>query len=95
MRRPIFMVLPIVLSVAAGAADAQYGTPGGLSADPKTRCAQLIEFWLLHGGAKGEGSGGADVPRKSAEVDCEAGRYDRGVKTMEDLLRRNGYTIRP
>jgi hypothetical protein len=63
--------------------------------DPKARCAQLVEFWLRHGGAKGEGSGGSDIDRKAAEVDCAAGRYERGIKTMEELLRRNGYTVPP
>ena len=63
--------------------------------DPKERCAQLVEFWLRHGGAKGEGSGGSDIDRKAAEVDCAAGRYERGIKTMEELLRRNGYTVPP
>jgi hypothetical protein len=95
MRRPDFVILPLLLSMSFGTSLAQTGTQGPLSSDPRTRCAQLIAFWLLHGGAKGEGSGGADVPRKSAEVDCEAGRYDKGVKTMEDLLRRNGYTVPP
>jgi hypothetical protein len=93
MRGPIFIVLALLSSIIPGASIAQTGPQGMSSADPKARCAQLIEFWLLHGGAKSEGSGGADVPRKSAEVDCEAGRYDKGIKTMEDLLRRNGYTL--
>jgi hypothetical protein len=95
MRRPIFATLSLLLSATAGASVAQTVAQGTLSSDPRTRCAQLIEFWLLHGGAKSEGSGGADVPRKSAEVDCEAGRYDKGIRTMEDLLRRNGYTVPP
>jgi hypothetical protein len=93
MRGPIVAVLPLLLSVASVGSFAQGGAQGSPSADPKTRCEQLIAFWLLHGGAKSEGSGGADVPRKSAEVDCEAGRYDKGIRTMEDLLRRNGYTV--
>jgi hypothetical protein len=95
MRGLIFVGVAVLLSVAASGSTAETVAQGTLSADPKTRCAQLIEFWLLHGGAKGEGSGGADVPRKSAEVDCEAGRYDKGVRTMEDLLRRNGYSVPP
>jgi hypothetical protein len=95
MRESILVVVPLLVSLAAAPCVAQSVTGGTLSADPKTRCGQLIAFWLLHGGAKSEGSGGADVPRKSAEVDCEAGRYDKGIKTMEDLLRRNGYTLPP
>jgi hypothetical protein len=93
MRGPIFVFL--ALSFVVSGSLAQTGAQGTLSADPRTRCAQLIAYWLLHGGAKSEGSGGADVPRKSAEVDCEAGRYEQGIRTMEDLLRRNGYTVPP
>jgi len=65
------------------------------SADPRTRCVQLVEFWVRHGGSKSEGGTGSDTPRKSAEFDCGVGRYDSGVRTMEDLLRRNGYKIAP
>jgi hypothetical protein len=86
-------VLALLLLTSTGVAFAQAVAPGAASPDPRTRCAQLIAFWLLHGGSKSEGSGGADIPRKSAEVDCEAGRYERGIRTMEDLLRRNGYTV--
>jgi hypothetical protein len=74
---------------------AQTVAQGTLSLDPASRCAELIAFWQRHGGAKSEGSGGADIARKSAEVDCQAGRYDRGIRTMEDLLRRNGYRVPP
>jgi len=94
MRCSIFVVL-LLLSATIGAARSQTLAQATSNADPRTRCAQLIAFWMLHGGAKGEGSGGADVPRKSAEVDCEAGRYEKGIKTMEDLLRRNGYSLPP
>jgi len=85
--------LAILLAAIASVALGQTTIPGTASPDPRTRCAQLIAFWLSHGGSKSEGSGGADIPRKSAEIDCEAGRYDRGIRTMEDLLRRNGYTV--
>lgn len=64
-----------------------------LSDDPKVRCEQLMAFWLRHGGARGEGSTGTGMALKSAAVDCEAGRYRSGITTMEELLRRNGYTV--
>ena len=95
LREPVFPVLALVLAATAGAAFAQTGTLESLSADPKTRCAQLIALWLSHGGSKSEGAGGADIPRKSAEVDCEAGHYASGIRTMEQLLRRNGYAVPP
>ena len=91
MRRRALLTSGMALALTPGAA--ARAQPAGGPVDAKTRCAQLIAFWLSHGGSKSEGSGGADIPRKSAEIDCEAGRYDRGIRTMEDLLRRNGYTV--
>jgi len=35
----------------------------------------------------------AGTSRKNAEVDCAAGRYQSGIRAMEELLRRNGYTV--
>ena len=45
--------------------------------------------------SKGEGGGSMDMPRKSAVSDCAAGRTEAGIRTMEDLLRRNGYAVPP
>jgi hypothetical protein len=95
MHAPILVLLALVLSASATAVLAQ-GTPSGtLSADPKTRCAELVAFWQRHGGSRSEGFGGGDIARKNAEVDCGAGRYDSGIRAMEELLRRNGYTVPP
>jgi hypothetical protein len=99
MRGPIFAilaaVLALVLSVAATAAVAQGTGRETQGADPRTRCAELVAFWQRHGGSKSEGAGGGDIARKNAEVDCAAGRYASGIRAMEDLLRRNGYTVPP
>ena len=90
-RRGILALLSVAAAAAVPGAMAQ-GTAGS---DPKTRCAQLIAFWQRHGGSKSEGGGGGDIARKNAEVDCGAGRYDSGIRAMEELLRRNGYTVPP
>jgi hypothetical protein len=96
MHGPIFAILALVLSAAtATAAVAQSMAQGTPSADPRTRCAELVAFWQRHGGSKSEGGGGGDIARKNAEVDCGAGRYDSGIRAMEELLRRNGYTVPP
>jgi len=99
MHTPILAVLAtilaLVLSAIASTAVAQGPGQGTLSADPRTRCAELVAFWQRHGGSKSEGFGGGDVARKNAEVDCGAGRYESGIRAMEDLLRRNGYTVPP
>ena len=95
MHGPIFALLVLVLSAIATAALAQGPAQGTLSADPRTRCEQLVAFWQRHGGSKSEGAGGGDIARKNAEVDCGAGRYESGIRAMEELLRRNGYTVPP
>ena len=95
MHGPVFAILALVLSAIATAALAQGPAQGTLSADPRTRCAQLVAFWQRHGGSKSEGGGGGDIARKNAEVDCGAGRYESGIRAMEELLRRNGYTVPP
>ncbi|MGD9885476.1 hypothetical protein [Reyranella sp.] len=66
-------------------------TPASLQA----RCAQLVELWDRYSVGKGEGGGSMDMPRKSAVADCAAGRTEAGIRTLEDLLRRNGYTVPP
>jgi hypothetical protein len=95
IRGPIFAILALVLWATATASVAQSTGQETLSADPRTRCAQLIAFWQRHGGSKSEGGGGGDIARKNAEVDCGAGRYESGIRAMEELLRRNGYTVPP
>ena len=95
MRGPLFAVLVLMLSATATATLAQGPPQGTLSTDPRTRCAELVAFWQRHGGSKSEGFGGGDIARKNAEVDCGAGRYESGIWAMEELLRRNGYTVPP
>ena len=95
MPRPLFAILALVLSASATAALAQGPGQQPFSADPRTRCTELVAFWQRHGGSRSEGFGGGDIARKNAEVDCSAGRYESGIRAMEDLLRRNGYTVPP
>ena len=100
MRR---LLLGIFLAVAgAGVATAQTAAPtaapSAAPADPaagQTRCAQLVAYWDRYAGSKGEGGGGMDMPRKSAVADCAAGRTEAGIRTLETLLRRNGYSVPP
>jgi hypothetical protein len=95
MPRLLFVILALVLSASATAALAQGTAQQPFSADPRTRCTELVAFWQRHGGSRSEGFGGGDIARKNAEVDCSAGRYESGIRAMEDLLRRNGYTVPP
>ena len=76
---------------ATALAQAPAPSPDALQA----RCAQLVAYWDRYAGSKGEGGGSMDMPRKSAVADCASGRPAAGIRTLEDLLRRNGYTVPP
>ena len=83
-----------VLGLTVGEAIAQ-PSPSTDPAAAQARCAQLVALWDRYGANKGEGGGSMDMPRKSAVADCAAGRTEAGIRTMEDLLRRNGYAVPP
>ncbi len=65
------------------------------SSDPMARCAQLLAFWDRFGARRSEGGGGTNMVRVSAGIDCDRGRYDSGIKAMENLLRQNRFTVPP
>jgi hypothetical protein len=91
------MIRPLVgiclVAATAGIAVAQTAAPS--PAAQQARCSQLLAYWDRQAGAKGEGGGMGDMPRKAALADCTAGRFEAGIRTLEDLLRRNGYTVPP
>jgi hypothetical protein len=53
------------------------------------RCAELGALFDRFNARRGEGSGGPDMLRLGAGIDCQRGRYQQGIKTLEDLLQRN------
>jgi hypothetical protein len=53
------------------------------------RCAELGAIFDRYGTRRGEGSGGPDMIRLGAGIDCQKGRYAQGIKALEDLLTRN------
>ena len=59
------------------------------------RCAELGAIFDRFGTRRGEGSGGPDMTRVGAGIDCQRGRYDQGIKALEDLLRRNRIPFPP
>ncbi|WP_421999344.1 hypothetical protein [Reyranella sp.] len=77
-RRSIWLLLLLgePALAAAGSADAE-----------KARwCATLAgtaDYFLTR---RGEGSGGANMIIVGARLDCEKGAYDRGIRTLEQLL---------
>lgn len=53
------------------------------------RCAQLGALYDRYNLQRGEGSGGPNLARLGAGVDCQKGRYQQGIKALEELLQRN------
>lgn len=53
------------------------------------RCAELGAIFDRYGTRRSEGSGGPDMTRLGATIDCQKGRYDQGIKALEGLLQRN------
>ncbi|MGQ0580345.1 MAG: hypothetical protein ACT4O6_00295 [Reyranella sp.] len=59
------------------------------------RCTELGAIFDRFGTRRGEGSGGPDMIRVGAGIDCQRGRYAQGIKALEDLLRRNRIAFPP
>jgi hypothetical protein len=51
------------------------------------RCKELGAIFDKYGARRSEGSGGPDMTRMGAGIDCAKGRYAQGIKALEDLLR--------
>lgn len=59
------------------------------------RCATLAgtaDYYLTR---RGEGSGGPNMIALGARLDCEKGAYDRGISTLEKLLRDKRIPLPP
>lgn len=52
------------------------------------RCAQLGGLYDRYNLQRGEGSGGPNMARLGAGIDCQKGRYEQGIKALEELLQR-------
>ena len=62
----------------------------------KARCSQLISYYDRYGASRGEDSSALrHMTRMAANVDCDHGRYDEGIRSMEDLLKEKKFTIPP
>ena len=59
------------------------------------RCSQLYALADRYLTRRGEGSGGPNMILLGAGLDCQKGRYEQGVATLEELLRGQRVTIPP
>ena len=91
MRLSRFCTMAVVLIVdTANLASAQ-PTP-----ELKARCSQLITYYDRYGASRGEDSSALrHMTRMTASVDCDHGRYEEGIRAMEDLLTKKKFTIPP
>lgn len=53
------------------------------------RCAQLGALFDRYNLQRGEGSGGPNMARLGAGIDCQRGRYQQGIRALEELLQRS------
>jgi hypothetical protein len=59
------------------------------------RCAELGALYDRYNARRGEGSGGPNMARLGAGLDCQKGRYQQGIKALEDLLQRSRIAYPP
>jgi hypothetical protein len=59
------------------------------------RCDELGAIFDRFGGRRGKGSGGPNMIRVAAGIDCRQGRYAQGISALEDLLQRNRIAFPP
>lgn len=64
--------------------------------DLKARCSQLVAYYSRYGSTRGHDTdGNRNFIRLGAEIDCRDGRYEKGVATMEQLMRGKNWTVPP
>lgn len=61
----------------------------------KARCSQLYTMADRALSRRGEGGGGPNMIVQSAGIDCQKGRYEQGIRDLENVLRVQGYTLPP
>jgi len=81
----------LAIVVAAGAATSAVAqTPSDL----KARCDQLTSYYDRYGVGRSENSDGArNHTRIAAGIDCQHGDYDKGISSMEALLKNKGFDV--
>jgi len=91
------MRLPTTLLAAVLAAMSWTCGPAVAQADAQkaARCSELGNLYDRYAGRRGEGSGGPSLERSGAALDCQQGRYDQGIRTLEGLLQRNAIAVPP
>jgi hypothetical protein len=94
---PVRRRLPVIALLGIAAALSSPTIAGAQQTDEQlaARCSELGALFDRLGTRRGEGSGGPDMTRVGAGIDCQRGRYAQGIKALEDLLRRNRIPFPP
>ena len=92
MMRLVRALALLALTIAGPAAIARGQTSNEQLA---ARCAELGAIFDRYGTRRSEGSGGPDMIRLGAGIDCQRGRYAQGIAALEDLLKRNRISYPP
>lgn len=94
---PIGRCFPVIALLGIAAALSSPTNAGAQQTNEQlaARCSELGAIFDRLGTRRGEGSGGPDMIRMGAGIDCQRGRYAQGIKALEDLLRRNRIPFPP
>lgn len=64
--------------------------------DLEARCAQLVSYYGRYGSSRGEDTdANRNFIRLGAEIDCQRGRYEKGIAAMEALMKGKNWNVPP
>jgi hypothetical protein len=85
----------LVLGVVV-AAELASTSPVIAQADLQARCRQLVAYYSRYATSRGEDTdGNRSFSRLSAEIDCQNGRYEKGIAALEALLKGKNWNLPP
>ncbi|MGH6644620.1 MAG: hypothetical protein ACRED3_18175, partial [Bradyrhizobium sp.] len=59
-------------------------------------CSQLVSYYSRYGSSRGEDTdGNRDFIRVGAELDCQKGRYEKGIQALETLMKGKNWSVPP
>jgi hypothetical protein len=68
--------------------------PASAQPDLKARCGQLVSYYSRYGSSRGEDTdGNRDFIRAGAELDCQNGRYEKGIDALETLMKSKNWSV--
>jgi hypothetical protein len=89
------LVLAMTLAMGIANSASAQNSASSQAEGPKARCDQLISYYDRYGGTgRSENSDGVrNHTRIGAAIDCQNGRYEKGISAMEALLKQKGFDV--